>query len=129
LPQAILITDLSQDRNNCGGCNLACAPFQICTNVTCAGNQLCQPAEQQSCATGLPGVCAQGIRVCGATGTSWSACVPTTSGTSEVCDGLDNDCDGQTDEGVGDGAACVMPDQSPGVTVCRGAQGFFCIAG
>ncbi len=42
----------------------------------------------------------------------------------EVCDGLDNDCDGQTDEGVcvacqpGEVRLCTMPDGNLGIRVC-----------
>jgi len=50
------------------------------------------------CATGLPGVCDAGTRTC--QGTSL-ACAPLVQvgQLAELCDGKDNDCDGETDEG------------------------------
>src|SRR5690606_35463291 len=47
------------------------------------------------CDTGQPGTCSQGLQACRA---GVLECVPLTSPVSEQCDGLDNDCDGITDE-------------------------------
>jgi hypothetical protein len=61
-------------------------------------------------------------------GTSWSfvrpsACVPST----ETCDGLDNDCDGATDEGLT--ASCYYgPAGTAGVGLCR-AGSTACVSG
>jgi hypothetical protein len=54
------------------------------------------PGGGASCGTGQPGVCSAGTQTCqgGAL-----ICSPNTQPSSEVCDSLDNNCDGQTDEG------------------------------
>ncbi len=58
----------------------------------------CVPGETQSCSTGESGICESGTRTCDANG-EWGACVRDNEPGEEVCDGRDNDCDGETDEG------------------------------
>jgi hypothetical protein len=65
------------------------------SGLTCAGGGT-------ACDTGMPGVCAAGLNEC-VTGTTLR-CKPTVTASSEVCDGLDNDCNGMVD----DGAKCPM---------------------
>ena len=77
------------------------------------------PGGGAGCMTGLPGSCALGIQACqnGAL-----ACVPTMAG-AEVCDGADNDCDGQIDDGFGVGTVCTV-----GAGACKSAGLIACIA-
>ena len=53
------------------------------------------PTGGGTCATGLPGVCARGSAACG---DASSECTPFFTPSTEICDGLDNDCDGIEDE-------------------------------
>lgn len=80
--------------------------------------------------TGLPGNCAMGMFTC-SLGTI--VCTANNGGGQEMCDGIDNDCDGQVDEGnPGGGAACNtgLPGQCgegtsaclAGTIVCNGSN-------
>jgi hypothetical protein len=79
------------------------------------------PGGGVACTTGLAGVCGPGVSACqnGAV-----ACVAIASPTTDICDGLDNDCDGDADEGnPGGGFACTTGRSgicSAGTTECNG---------
>jgi len=65
----------------------------------------CNPDETQSCYTAPPwtqdvGVCHAGTQTCNRC--FWDSCEGQITPTSEICDGLDNNCNGQTDEGLED---------------------------
>ncbi len=63
--------------------------FRI-SGVTCNGGAV-------ACSTGMPGVCANGVTECQAGGSV--VCKPLIKPSKELCDNLDNDCNGQVDDG------------------------------
>jgi hypothetical protein len=81
-----------------------------------------------TCATGQLGMCATGLTQCQA-GTP--VCVPNASPSTETCNSLDDDCDGETDEdNPGGGGACstgVPGICAPGAFQCEGGA-LRCIA-
>ena len=76
-----------------------------CLPDHCGDPQICTPNETWTCYTaplstdGI-GACQRGVKTCNATGTAWGACVGEVTPVAEVCgNGIDDDCDGSTDEG------------------------------
>lgn len=63
--------------------------------ISCNANQF------YSCSTGFSGVCNVGQHQCNSAGNGFGACTPNINpGTvTETCDNIDNNCDGQVDEG------------------------------
>jgi hypothetical protein len=78
------------------------------------------PGGGGACATGIPGVCSAGTSSClnGAI-----ACVQNAQAAAEICDGLDNNCNGQVDENnPGGGGACatgLVGVCSAGTMICQ----------
>ncbi len=77
----------------------------------------CSPGQRESCYTGQPGTqgvgpCRGGTRTCEAGGV-WGPCTGEVVPTAENCtDGIDNNCNGQTDEDV--------DEDGDGITTCGG---------
>jgi|GEM_PF-2812159 len=64
----------------------------------------CSPGDVRACGGGM-GECKPGTQTCTTTG-SWGQCLGETKATTEVCDGKDNDCNGQKDDLVTDAPKC-----------------------
>ena len=119
------------DETNCGGCGTSCGANQTCCSGNCrnlqndeancgtcgrncsAGETCCGGGCIQvgaACDTGQKGVCSAGTIRCL---NNQANCVRTTDPSPEICNGLDDDCDGDVDEG----------DLCPPDKVCNGAGG------
>ncbi len=86
------------------------------------------PGGGGACSTGQQGVCAAGTRNC----TSGSlTCTRNVGPSTEICDGLDNNCAGGVDEGFNVGAACVSSNLGvcqPGTNQCQGNGTVACVS-
>lgn len=88
----------TEETQNCGDCGTQTRTCtQSCTWedwTACAGPD--PGGGEESCETGLAGECAEGVLLCT---DGFLICTPIANSSGEICDGLDNNCNGEIDEG------------------------------
>ena len=86
----------SKDNDCDGEVDEACKPIGAGPNSCKPGdNRFCYPKDAKEV---LKGICRTGVQICSKDG-KWQECKGFVPKKDEVCDGEDNDCDGEIDEG------------------------------
>ncbi len=100
------------------GCTATNGMPELCNNIddNCDG---VVDGIARSCGHPAIGACQPGTQVC--TTGNWGGCVGNIDPVAELCDNVDNNCDGQVDEGnPGGGAGCNTPCGAGIVTCVNG---------
>ena len=91
----------------------------FCTGGKCG----CNPGDTKICAGSTIGECWPGTETCDSNGDWDNNCIGFQGHVNEICDGLDNNCDGVVDEG------CTPPECSDGAVQNCGTNVGLCIEG
>ncbi|MBK8259703.1 MAG: proprotein convertase P-domain-containing protein [Polyangiaceae bacterium] len=121
---ACMATGLACVNGTAGTCVPLSPTLEICDGVDNDCDQLTDesfPEANMACDSGLLGVCKNGLMQC--TGGT-TVCMPSQMPSPELCDGLDNDCNGTTDDNIpGTGGDCSTGAAGvcgPGMIMCQG---------
>ena len=116
-----------------GGPTKSCSDGNPCTDDLCVAGECSNPENTyvETCYTGAPetlgkGLCEAGTKTCA--GGAFGACEGQVLPAGELCDGKDNDCNGQPDDG---GACCTTVGLAcgAGTECCTGTCDVNCCTG
>ncbi|HEY3357379.1 MAG TPA: hypothetical protein VGQ83_29280 [Polyangia bacterium] len=120
-------TDYSSDPFNCGSCGHDCGPQSTCVGGVC---RCVSGSTRTWCYSGPPGtigvgICHPGSETC--VNGAWGPCTGEQTPRPDTCNGLDDDCDGRTDNVAGSSSPLSQPCYdgpagTAGVGVCHGGQ-------
>ncbi len=119
-------------QNACGGCGDVAV--EICNDVDddCDGEvDEGFAGRGEVCSAGLGACVRSGTMRCAGDGAAVACAAVPGEGGPEACNGVDDDCDGEVDEGLNVGAACVAGSGAcagAGVVACAEGGGTQCMA-
>jgi hypothetical protein len=98
-----------------GACTGVTGGAEVCDGLDNNCNGVADEGLTRPCGV-MRGQCRPGIQLCLGAGGFGGACIGEVGPSAEVCDGVDNDCDGMTDEGIVSAGSCGVA----GVGICTG---------